>query len=140
MQLVFLSNKFYQFYSGCAEIEQKSNRPYVMVCIHLNGFNYAVPLRSNITHPHVFWTDKQNHCGVDFSKAVVLWDPQFIDTSRTPHIRQNEFDALRGKEYLLEQHLLKYIQEYKRAKRMQHISRYQTLVAYSTLQYFEEYL
>ena len=33
---------------------------------------YAVPLRSDIHHPHVLWTDKENNCGVDFSKAVVI--------------------------------------------------------------------
>ena len=73
-RFVFLSNKFYKIYSkeNYPEIEQKSNRPYVQICIEINGVQYAIPLRSDIHHPHVLWTDKANHCGVDFSKAVVI--------------------------------------------------------------------
>ncbi len=53
----------------------------------INGVQYAIPLRSNINHPHVFWTDKNNHCGIDFSKAVIITDEKYIDTTVTPYIR-----------------------------------------------------
>lgn len=40
-----------------------------------------------------------SYCGVDFSKAVVITDDKYIDMLTEPHIRENEFNALRGKDY-----------------------------------------
>ena len=59
------------------EMEQKHNRPYIQVYVEIKGIQYAIPLRSDIHHPHVLWTDKKNHCGVDFSKAVVIADERY---------------------------------------------------------------
>lgn len=55
-RFVFLSNKFYETYpsSEYPEIEQKKNRPYIQVCVEIDGVQYAIPLRSDIHHPHVF--------------------------------------------------------------------------------------
>ena len=137
----FLTREFYRDYSKCKEIEQKIARPYIQVEIIVNGILFAVPLRSHINHPHVLWTDKENHCGVDFSKAVVITDPErYINRLVKPHIRSNEFDALRGKEYIIKKKLEKYISEYKKAKEHLEIPRNKVLVKYSTLQYFEDYL
>ena len=100
---------------------------------------FCIPLRSNINHPNVFWTDKASKCGLDFSKTVVIIDShKYIDHTRKPVIRQNEFDALRGKEYIIETNLKKYIEKYKSAKKAQHIPRNRLLVKCSTLQYFEK--
>ena len=97
-------------------------------------------MRSDIHHPHVLWTDKQNHCGVDFSKAVVITDDDYIDKIREPHLRQNEFDALRGKDFKIKQKMQRYIDKYKMAKNEPEKTINKTLLKYSTLQYFEEYL
>lgn len=69
-RFVFLSKKFYNTYpiSKYPEMEQKNNRPYIQV------------------HPYVLWTDKANHCSVDFSKAVVITDDSYIDSSIEPHL------------------------------------------------------
>ena len=74
-------------------MEQKHNRPYIQVCVEIDGVQFAIPLRSDINHPHVLWTDKANHCGVDFSKAVVIKKESYIDMNIEPHLRQKEFDA-----------------------------------------------
>ena len=55
-----------------------------------------------------------------------------------PHLRQNEFDALRGKDYKIKTKMEKYIEEYKKAKKDLSKSVNQNLVKYSTLQYFEK--
>ena len=99
---------------------------------------YAIPLRSDINHPHVLWTDKKNHCGVDFSKAVVIKDESYIDFSIEPHLRQNEFDALRGKDFKIKNKMEKYIADYKKAKKDLSNPINRMLVTYSTLQYFEK--
>lgn len=141
LKFIFLSDKFYQDYAGCGEIEQKKNRPYIQVEVVVDGVLFGVPLRSNIRHPHVLWTDKDNLCGVDFSKAVVISDEiNYIDTSATPHIRPNEFRVLKGKEFIIEQKLRKYISDYKKAKLRPGVGRNKLLLQYSTLQYFEDYI
>ena len=88
-RFVFLSQEFYNTYptSQYPEMEQKQNRPYIQVYVEIDGVQYAIPLRSDIHHPHVLWTDKKNHCGVDFFKAVVIKDESYIDLSIEPHLR-----------------------------------------------------
>lgn len=141
LKFIFLSDKFYRDHAGCSEIEQKKNRPYIQVEVVVDGVLFGVPLRSNIKHPHVLWTDKANQCGVDFSKAVVISDrANYIDTSATPYIRPNEFQALKGKEFIIEQRLRKYISDYKKAKLRPDLERNRLLLKYSTLQYFEDYI
>lgn len=102
IRFAFLSDTFFEDYpaSRCPEIEQKRNRPYVVVFISVGERTFAIPMRSHIRHPHAFLTDKVNRCGVDYTKAVVITDEaRYIDPVNQPHIRSNEFDALRGKEY-----------------------------------------
>lgn len=141
IKFVFLSQKFYEDYAECHEIEQKMARPYIRLGVLIDELLFCVPLRSHISHPHVLWTDKENHCGVDFSKAVVIVDAEkYIDQTETPHIRENEFKELKGKEHIIEVKLRKYIAEYKKAKKKPDIPRNRKLLEYSTLQYFEEYI
>ena len=141
-RFIFLSDDFYQAYPSAQypEMEQKKTRPYIQVIVEINEVKFAIPLRSDIHHPHVFWTDKENHCGVDYSKAVVISDDIFVDREREPHLRQNEFDALRGKDFKIKQKMEKYIKRYKQAKENPQDPINGTLLKYSTLQYFEEYL
>ena len=140
MIFIFLTQSFYSDYAACSEIEQKPMRPYVQVCITVNGTTFAVPMRSNINHPHVLWTDQAARCGLDFSKAVVITKQSYIDKTAKPYIRPVEFNALRGKEHLVRQKLIQYINKYKKAKKRLDVPRNQRLCEYSTLQYFERYL
>jgi protein AbiQ len=140
MKFLFLTQQFYDDHKECTEIEQKLTRPYSQVHAKINGVQFAIPLRSGIRHKHVLWTNKLEKCGLDFSKAVVIVDDKYIDKTTEPHIRQNEFDSLRGKEYIVEQKMLKYISDYKKAKTELNIERNKILCQYSTMQYFEEYI
>lgn len=142
IRFAFLSDTFFEDYpaSRCPEIEQKRNRPYVVVFISVGERTFAIPMRSHIRHPHAFLTDKVNRCGVDYTKAVVIADEaRYIDPVNQPHIRSNEFDALRGKEYRIQCGMQKYIEKYKKAKQSEKETD-KLLVRCSTLQYFEEYL
>ena len=140
IKYTFLTNAFYNDYQNCSEIEHKPKRPYAKVIIELNQYIFAIPLRSNINHKYVLWTDKENHCGLDFSKTVVITKPEYIDNIHKPYIRPNEFNALRGKEYEIKQRLIRYIEKYKKAKSRQDIPRNKVLTNFSTLQYFEDYI
>ena len=139
MKYIFLTDQFYSDYAAYTEIELKAERPYVQLYICVNDIDFAIPFRSNINHPHAFWTDKENRCGLDYSKSVVIEDVCYIDTERKPHIRENEHRALIGKEREVKNGLLKYINDYKQAKGSPH-KRLKRLVEYSTLQYFEKYI
>ena len=118
-------------------LKKKQSRPYKVLIISLNSILFAIPFRSNISHPHVFWTDKANKCGLDFSKAVAISNPvKYIDNVSTVQIRQNEFNNIKGKDHLIKQQFESYVQKYILAYKNQHIPRNATLCKYSTLQYF----
>lgn len=137
-KFVFLSDAFYEHCAEHAyrEIEQKQTRPYLVLLVEIEGKTWGLPFRSGIKHQHAFWTNRNEHCGIDYSKAVVIESECFIDASRTPHLRQNEFEALRGQEFNIYKGFLAYIDKYKKAKRSGH-PRYHHLVAFSTLQNYE---
>lgn len=141
LKLIFLTEKFYRDYSSCTEIEQKPSRPYIRVGIFVGGVLWAVPLRSHISHTYALWTDKENRCGIDFSKAVVIERPGEYISAAIPHMRPNEFDELKKiNAYTVEQKLQHFIKVYKKAKLHPELPRNKSILKYSTLQYFEKYI
>ncbi len=140
MRYTFLTKEFYEDYAHCKEIEQKLMRPYIQVCVEINSTLFAIPLRSNIQHKHVVWTDKSNKCGLDLSKAVVITKTEYLNNTDDPYIRPNERRALFGKEYIVKGKLLAYIRQYKKASLGMSKKHNRLLCQYSTLQYFEEFI
>ena len=136
-KFVFLSGDFYADYIQCPEIEQKKDRPYICLLFEIDGLQFAIPMRSHIHHPHAFITDPVNHCGVDYSKAIVLTKPNYIDQTRIPYIRPNEFNALRGKEYIIETGMRKFLKDYRKALLHPEVKRNALLLQFTTLQYFQ---
>ena len=140
MQYKFLSEQFYVDYAGCSEMEQKPLRPYAVVLVRVIGLDFAIPFRSNIKHSYVFWTDKANNCGLDYSKAVVVDLQRHIDHQRKPVIRKLEFKALLRQDAKVEAGLLRYINLYKKACFAPDNPRNRNIVNYSTLKYFHDEL
>lgn len=103
-RIVFLSESFYRDYPNppFKEMEQKQNRPYIVFLIELEGHRWVVPFRSHIRHRYAYFTDTENRCEIDYSKAVVVDKPEYIDEKTRPHLRSNEFEALRGNEYAVQ--------------------------------------
>lgn len=91
-----MTNEFFEDYSHLVEILKKSGRPYSMVKIAYNGYDFAIPFRSNIDHPNALLTDANSRCGLDYSKAILIPDSKYISTSQ-PIIRQNEFSEYKKK-------------------------------------------
>ena len=108
-------------------MEQKQNRPYIVYLVEIEGHIWAIPFRYHIRHAYAFFTDPENRCGIDYSKAVVVDRPEYIDQQARPHLRQNEFEALRGNEFAVQKGFEKYIKLYKRAVRSGH-PRYRSLI------------
>ena len=140
MKYIFLTEQFYDDYRHCTEIERKSTRPYVRLVVSMDGIDFAIPLRSQINHGHVLWTDKKNRCGLDFSKTIVIEDICYVDMTRKPYIRPHEHKSLIGREYDIEIGLRSYIEKYKEAKQFPERSKNISLLAYSTMQYFEKHI
>ena len=59
MKYTFLSSKFYNDYphSKYPQMEIKDNRPYAHVTINAYNHLFCLPLRSNIDHPHAYFTN-----------------------------------------------------------------------------------
>lgn len=77
-KIVFLANSFYKDHPNppFKEMEQKQNRPYIVFLVEIEGHTWAIPFRSHIRHGHAFFTDRENKCGIDYSKAVVVDKPE----------------------------------------------------------------
>lgn len=142
MEFRHLSDKFYKDYPAekYPELMTKENRPYTQVITEINGLKFAVPLRSDISHPkNILWTDKRAKHGLDFTKAIVIMNDEYIDERRV-HIRQNEHNHLLGKEYRVKEKMEKCVSDYLEAKKDLSIEHNKEYCSYSALQYFEEYL
>ena len=141
LKTMFLTEEFYKAHENCPEIEQKENRPYIQIRIMIDGVLWGIPLRSHINHSHAIWTDKENGCGIDFTKAVVIKRPDQYISNIQPHIRPDEFKVLkRLDEYRVVQKFQKYIKDYQKAKQHPEVPRNKRLVEFSTLQYFEDFI
>lgn len=139
MKYIYLTEEFYNKYAHCSEIEKKKNRPYSMLLVQIDNVTWAIPLRSSIHHKNVIWSDKTNNCGLDLSKAVVIEDSKYI-SNNTPTIRSNEFNKLKGQDYIVYTKMKKYIKEYVKAYGRRDIKRNKQFCQYSTLQYFHKYI
>ncbi|MDR1941168.1 MAG: hypothetical protein LBQ47_02470 [Endomicrobium sp.] len=110
-----------------------------MLIVKIENLTFAIPFRSNIRHKYAYMTDKVNACGIDYSKAVVILNPNHIDTLRKPIIRPQEHRALRGKEYVICKDFSKYLKDYKEAFK-NNFQRAGYLYRFSALQYFHKEL
>ena len=92
MEFRHLSDKFYRKYPSeqFPELMVKENRPYTQVITDINGLKFAVPLRSDISHStDVLWTDKQARHGLDFTKAVIILDDEYISDEKVLYAKKN---------------------------------------------------
>lgn len=77
---------------------------------------------------------------MDYSKAVVITDEDYIDRTRKAFLRPNEYKKLRGKDYTIKQQFENYVELYKQAKVDETVDHREEILTFSTLQYFEEYI
>ena len=137
MKLITLSSHFYNKYSNCREILSKPTRPYACLEVMIDGVRFAIPFRHHIAHKWAYITYDQ--CGIDYSKAVVISDERFVGSAR-PIIEQIEFNALKGKDALIESGMRRYLAVYRKAVRYPKNVHYQSIRRCSSLQYFHSEL
>ena len=138
MRFIYLSDTFYRDYAGCPEIMTKRARPYACLAVLIDGVLFAIPLRHHISHPYAFVT--KPGCGLDYSKAVVIRNGEDIRQGVTPQIDQAEFNAMKGKDHLIENGMRRYVRLYRKARTQMHSPFYRNILQCSTLQYFHGYL
>ena len=104
-QLNYLSADFYNKYnsSGYPEIENKDNRPYMVVLIKIKNNTFAVPFRTNVPHSNCYKFKKSTRptntvTGLDYTKALVITRDDYIDTTRYPEIDHKEFNYIKFKD------------------------------------------
>ena len=51
-------------------ISSKEDRPYTMTIVMVNALYFSIPLRSDIKHDHVVWSNEANKCGLDLSSQL----------------------------------------------------------------------
>jgi hypothetical protein len=140
-QPCLLSERFYEAYPPdlYPEIESKRTRPHVMVLIQShNGTSFVIPLRSNIKHRFCFKTAENG--GLDYTKVIPIIDESFIDMSRKAMVRQCDWPIIQSNRKRIKAGMLKYFEQYRRAKKNARNPAYKNLIRYSTLQYFEDEL
>lgn len=133
MEIIYLSEAFYQDYGSCQEILKKKNRPYVCLAIKIGGDVYAIPFRHNIRHKYAFFT--VGCAGLDYTKAVPIRSQSYIGKTGV-QVSQVEYNAVKGREALIANGLKKYIALYKKAKKYPSNPNYSTILSCSALQYF----
>ena len=140
MKYTFLTDQFYSDYpiNRYPQIESKKNRPYAHIMVNSYEKLFCIPLRSNITHPHAYFTNKKTRSGIDYSKAVIIDNANYIDNDTKVFLRQDEFNKLRGKEHIIQKQFRNYVELYKKAKSDLSFPYRYEILNYSTLQYFED--
>jgi len=145
MEFHRLSAVFYAQFSHYEEILTKEERPYYVLLLELDSLIYAIPLRSHITHPYCFIADNSNgqKRGLDYSKAVIITDTaQYIDPAPVT-IRQNEFNFMKQREYLIKKQFSSYVASYKKEVRRRQKNPalpVSALCRYASLKYFHKEL
>lgn len=137
MKIKILSKKFYDTYTGCSEILKKESRPYACLTIEVDGTLFAVPFRHHIKHPYSFHT--LGEAGLDYTKAVIISDDDYL-TDEHPTIESKEFAIIKRNEQKIKYGLKKYVNQYRRAMRHRDNPRSKSILEYSSLKYFEDYL
>jgi protein AbiQ len=141
MEFYRLSTAFYSQFANCEEILTKEDRPYYVLLLELDELTYAIPLRSNITHPycHIANNYGGQKSGLDYSKSVVFTDTdKYIDPAPVT-IRQHEFNVLKQHEYIIKKQFSSYVLAYKKEirRRLRNPALPESaLVRYSSLKYF----
>lgn len=100
--------------------ESAKVRGYGIVLVSIHSLVFGIPLRSHIKHKQAFFTDVtqdptlEARKGLDFSKAVLIGDSRYLDTSSFK-IPVKEFDRIQDNHQHIVEKFTKYINKYIKA-------------------------
>lgn len=144
-QIKKLSEDFYSKYDAknYPEIERKNDRPYVVVLVNINNNIFAIPFRTNIKHDACYrfknsGRKTNNMTGLDFSKAVIVNDKEYI--GGRAFVDHKEFLELENRYYFIISRFKKYLSNYYRYVSCELKDRDAQKYKYTTLKYFHKEL
>ncbi len=144
-ELKYLSGEFYKKYNKISypEIENKDERPYLVLLFKIDDNHFAVPFRTNMRHNYGYKFKKSDRktdsaTGLDFTKTVFIEDRSYIGADAV--IDDGEFAELNKKYYFIKKKLIAYIKGYKQFLNGE-LNEYESKkYTYTTLKYFHKEL
>ena len=142
-----LSQQFYAAYPHAQypEIVYKQDRPYACLLIeYMDDVFICIPYRTNVTHQNAYHfknslRSQQYSSGLDYSKIVLIKDPQYLDTAKKAVVDQDEYKETMQNLARITKEVKKYIEDYKNdmngVKKL-HPKEWQRRYSKSTLPYF----
>ena len=150
-QVYLLSNLFCSSYpsSSFPELMYKRGRPYTCLLIDSHaGYFICVPFRSNISHKNAYLfknsaRSRKMRSGLDYSKTVIISNPDYIDSSANAVVDQDEYKEMMVNLPRIVSEVLVYLNNYiafVKGEMVLHPRDFCRLYGYSTLKYFHNEL
>lgn len=150
-QVYLLSNTFIQDYPASLypELMHKQGRPYTCLLIDSHeGYYICVPFRSSINHKYAFFFKKsirsrQTKSGLDFTKTVIINNPDYIDSSKAAIVDQDEYNEMMSKMPQIVEKVLSYVNNYishMNGTSPLHSRQFERMYKHTTLDYFHKEL
>ena len=144
-KLNYLSADFYTDYKSTdyPEIENKANRPYMVMLIKIENNTFAVPFRTNVPHNNCYKFKTSTRptnsvTGIDYTKAVIANDSKYIGAPA--QINNKEYVELNNNYGFIINQFKKFVADYIKyansEKRYYASKKFQ----YTTLKYFHKEL
>ena len=116
-KLNYLSAEFFAKYNSTdyPEIENKNNRPYMVILIKIENNTFAIPFRTNVPHNNCYKFKSSTRptnsvTGLDYTKAVIVNDSSYIgDAAR---INDKEYIELNSNYHLIIKQFSKFVADY----------------------------
>lgn len=140
-KLHILTSEFYNDYFTYEEILKKNSRPYCIATIEIDGYTYAIPFRTNISHSFSYMfkgSTRSENSGLDFSKAVIILKPTYI--GRETVIDSDEYSIFVQKKIVIANRFKNFIRDYKEWFKDPGYYKKETLMKMTSLQYFHKEL
>lgn len=144
-KLNYLSAEFYNKYNSAdyPEIENKENRPYMVMLIQIENNTFAIPFRTNVKHNNCYKFENSSRptdsiTGLDYSKAVVVNDSIYIGAPA--RINDMEYTELDINYHIIIKQFTAFVKGYIKLANGK-LNEYQAKkYKYTTLKYFQKEL
>ena len=144
-KLNYLSSAFFEKYNAneYPEIENKSNRPYMVVLVKIKSNTFAIPFRTNIPHNNCYKfknSSRPTHSttGLDYTKAVIVNDSMYI--GEAARIDDKEYVELNKNFPFIIKQFKKFVSDYINFANGQQSYYVAKKFRFTTLKYFENEL
>ncbi len=150
-ELCLLSKRFIQDYppSFYPELMHKHGRPYTCLLIDSHSdYFICIPFRSSIKHKNAFMftrtiRSQKTKSGLDYSKIAVIKNSDYLDSSASPVVDQDEYAEMMKKLSIIVEEANNYVNTYIKhvsGVALIHPKAFSRKYQYSTLSYFHDIL